>query len=143
MGDGTWLFSLVPGWWGRAGAPTKHAVSATHTHIWRRRVENPMRSGFSLLRGCLGLGCCVFCAAAKWVPTADHPANAGLVGHLLLLYWCSGRVGRGAGAISLLHQLPSRWLFLESPVARAAWVAPRFKPSLANPVAGGRLRYPR
>ena len=32
---------------------------------------------------------------------------------------------------------------LESPVAWAAWVAPRWKPSLANPMAGGRVRYPR
>ena len=82
-----------------------------HTHLAETRVKNPMRSGFSHLRGCLGLGCCVFCAAAKWVPTADHLSCVGLVGHLLLLYWCSGRVGRGAGAITLLHQLPGRWLF--------------------------------
>ena len=35
------------------------------------------------------------------VLTAGHPASAGLVGHLLLRRVRGGRVGRGAGAISL------------------------------------------
>ena len=76
------------------------------------------------------------------VLTAGQLASAGLVGHLLLRRVRGGRVGR---KLVPFHFAPASKPVapIRPPVAWAAWVAPRFKPSLANPMAGGRLRYPR
>ena len=64
-------------------------------------VETPHARASLSLRGCLGAVCFASCVADGRVLTAHLPASAGLVGHLLLRDVRCGRVGRGAGAITI------------------------------------------
>ena len=105
---GTWLFfgarTAGEGWGPR------QTRAHCQLHCWQYARVNRAISGPLLFRGCLGTGCCASSAAAQRVPTADCPAIAGLVSHLLLRDVRCGRVGKGAGAFLLSHQLPNRLL---------------------------------
>ena len=103
---GTWLIFFGARSAGEGWGPRQIRASCPSLR-WRGAHQNPAFSGSSLLRGGLGTGRCTSSAAAQRVPTADCPAIAGLVSHILLRDVLGGRVGRGAGACLLPHQLPN------------------------------------